>query len=328
MGETQNRSKEFKKDYPRVAIVVLNWNNYEDTAECLSSLANLEYPEYRPIVVDNGSEDGSGEKLQEEFSWCEFVFNEENLGFAGGCNQGIEKAIDTADYTLLLNNDCRFRTSGSLRSAVEVAEKRPDTGIIGGKIYYSGSKKIWSACGEINWLRGRGVHYGHNELDTGNYDEITEVDFVSGALMLINNEVIKDVGPLPEEFFFGAEEWDYSVKVRRAGYSLYYCPQFEVDHEVGASHDTFDLGFIYNTYRNKLLFQRRNLSTVTWYLWALLFFIYYKTLLRFNLQKQISSSDEEANIDEVMDAIGTAISDHVSGQTSVSKEAIEQFGEL
>lgn len=314
--------------WPEVSIIVLNWNNYEDTAACLDSVRGLNYPNHRAIVVDNASTDASRERLDEEYEWCEFVLNDENLGFARGCNRGIERVKVDSEYVLLLNNDCRFLDSDALTNAVKLAECKPDAGIVGGKIYYSGSNKIWSACGEINWLRGRGVHFGHDKHDSGEFDEVTEVELVSGALMLVKSEVFETVGLLPENYFFGAEEWDFSVQVRRAGYSLYYCPKFEVEHEVGASHDTFDLRFVYNTYRNKLIFQQRNLQTWTWRLWLTLFYVYLYTVLRFNLRRQIDNSEENAELDEVIGAIREAVHDHRQKPLIVEKEDIEQFGEL
>lgn len=317
---------EGKSNCPSVSIILLNWNNYEDTAECIRSLGNLEYPNYSIYVVDNGSTDGSRERLQDEFPHCSFVINDENLGFSKGCNRGIREALPESEYVLLLNNDCKITAETSLHDAVKLAESHNDIGIVGGKIYYESSDKIWSCCGEINWFRGRGIHYGHNTIDKGSHDEIKEVNFVSGALMLIHSDVIEDVGYLPENYFFGAEEWDFSVTVSRHGYALYYCPSFQVEHAVGNSHETFDLGFVYNTYRNKLLFQRRNLGYISYLVWYAVFRIYVATFLRNNLKRNIKPEDD-VDIDAVVMAVKKAIDDHTESEV-VDKEDIEQFSSL
>lgn len=314
--------------HPVVGTVILNWNNYEDTSECVRSVLDQSYPNHQVYIVDNGSTDGSGKRLEKEFDQCQLIYNGENLGFAKGCNQGIMAASEESDYVLLINNDCTFRDADAIRHAVSVAESRPDAGIVGGKIYYDGTNRLWSACGEIDWIRGRGIHYGHDDIDQGEYNEIEEVEFVSGALMLISSDVIEDVGLLPEEYFFGAEEWDYSVQVRRSDFSLYRCPKFVVDHEVGASHKTFDQRFIYNTYRNKLLFQRRNLPRSAWLLWYLVFRIYVRTLLPRKLESRIESSDESANLEDVIFAVNRAITDDRGRTQQVRKAEIEQFGSL
>ncbi|WP_172967029.1 glycosyltransferase family 2 protein [Halosegnis rubeus] len=321
-------SNEKQSDQPEVAVIILNWNNYEDTKSCIESSFKQSYSNHTIYIVDNGSQDGSGSRLAREYPDCEFIHNSSNLGFSAGVNKGIIAAKDKSDYILLMNNDCDFRYANCLQQAVDLAENRSDAGIVGGKIYYDRTKKIWSACGEIDWTRGRGIHYGHDELDTGRYDNIEQVGFVSGALMLISSDVVDDVGLLPEEYFFGAEEWDYSVQVNRSEYNLYRCPGFVVDHEVGASHKTFDQRFIYNTYRNKLLFQRRNLPKYYWAIWYLIFRVYSLTLLRRKLKQRIKQSDESADVSEVMNAVNTAIKDDNPTSPSVKKEDVEQFGSL
>jgi len=92
---------------PLVYIVILNWNQYDDTKECLDSLPKINYPNYRVVLVDNGSHDKSGERLKSEFPQHVFIFSEKNLGFAEGNNVGIQKALEdkNCDYIFCLNND-------------------------------------------------------------------------------------------------------------------------------------------------------------------------------------------------------------------------------
>src|SRR5882672_9000502 len=135
------------QSYPLVYIVVLNWNNYSDTRRCLTSLQNLTYPRLRIVLADNASFDGSAQRLQEEFSECLFVFNEENLGFARGCNRGIQIAMEDKDcaYVLLLNNDATI-SRDKLERAIQFADADPRLGVISGKLLSSnGLKTIWYA---------------------------------------------------------------------------------------------------------------------------------------------------------------------------------------
>ena len=90
--------------YPRVAILVLNWNNYQDTKRCLESLYKLSYPDISIVLVDNGSSDNSGAKLAAEYPEAHTILSGENLGFAGGNNIGLRYVLERAiPYVLLLN---------------------------------------------------------------------------------------------------------------------------------------------------------------------------------------------------------------------------------
>ncbi|HEX8089199.1 MAG TPA: glycosyltransferase family 2 protein, partial [Blastocatellia bacterium] len=109
---------------PRVYVIILNWNNYKDTKNCLQSLQATSYPDLKIIVLDNGSTDNSGLLLREEFPDVIFIRNEENLGFARGCNVGIRAALEDplGAYVLLLNNDAELTGEG-LIEAIEAAER-------------------------------------------------------------------------------------------------------------------------------------------------------------------------------------------------------------
>lgn len=258
--------------WPDVAIIVLNWNNYEDTSRCLKSLSTVEYPNLQIYVVDNGSTDGSGDRLAKEFDWCNFVFNDENLGFAAGCNQGIREAMDS-DYILLLNNDTIVPCPNFLTKGVKVAESDEKYGIVGGKIlYWPDTDQIWSTGGSISYFSE--CYIGHGEYDHGQYDSLAEREFISGALMLVSSDVINEIGLLPEVYFFGREDWEYSKKAMEEGYKLMYSPNFVVYHEAGNSQDHSDSTFVYNSVLSKVLYKRRNLSRPKYLFWVYLYFLY------------------------------------------------------
>src|ERR1700733_13632783 len=87
---------------PKIHVIVLNWNGWNDTAACLSSLQRLNYPNYRVTVVDNRSTDDSISRLQTQFPMLDLVENDKNVGFAGGCNIGIARSLaEGADYVWL-----------------------------------------------------------------------------------------------------------------------------------------------------------------------------------------------------------------------------------
>jgi GT2 family glycosyltransferase len=316
---------------PKVYAVILNWNNHEDTRKCLESLEKATYPNLAIIVVDNGSVDGSGKRLKEEFSNLRFIFNDKNLGFARGCNVGIRAALEDEDcgYVLLLNNDA-VATPGFLKRAVETGETNRDVGLIGGKILYSPeSKRIWYAGGEINRWRGLTVIRGFREVDQGQYDSASEVGFVTGALMLIPRQVLDRVGLLPEEYFFGTEEIDYSIAVKKAGYKLYYVPEFLIYHSADGSHSNYDPKFVYNNYRGKLILQEKYLPKKLFPLWKKVFNVY-GVLAAGRVWQRLRNADPDLEdktvpFHDLRFAFSRALKDH--GTNSLSEEALTRFDE-
>jgi GT2 family glycosyltransferase len=315
--------------FPRIYAVVLNWEKFSDTRLCLNSLRDSGYPNLRTIVVDNGSRDCSAEMLREEFPDNTFIKNEFNLGFARGCNVGIREALRDFDcaYVLLLNNDATI-SPDTMESAVQLAESDPGIGLISGKILLSSeSKTIWYAGGQVDRWRGQAFVRGFGEVDQGQYDSVCEVGFVTGALMLIKRVVLEAVGLLPEDYFFGIEEWDYSLQVKQAGYKLYYISKFVAYHSADGSHWNYDPKYVYNSYRNKLIFQAKYLSPMVFALWKTAFAVYGKYFARRARERLIANSHfvgaEAVQLDDLDFALTKALSDH--GRNTLSSKVLADF---
>ncbi len=261
---------------PHVGIVVLNWNNFPASARCLRSLATATYPRRTVYLLDNASSDGSWEQLLAEFGdGVRALRNPDNLGFAAGCNPGIQRAFaDGCDYVLLLNNDCVIVDSGFLEPAVALAERDARVGLVGGKIvFWPETTRVWSTGGDLSFW-GAERHHGHRQVDRGQFDDVAEREFLSGALMLIRRSVVDRIGPLPEAYFFGKEEWEYSTRARRAGFRLLYEPAMRVAHEASLSTDATDLLYVYNGTLSKILYKRRNLPAWQFAIWDACFAAY------------------------------------------------------
>ena len=140
---------------PIVYVILLHWKDYDDTRSCLLSFKKLTYKNYRVIVVDNFSNDGSIEKLMLEFNDVIYVFNDSNLGFSRGCNAGLRRAIDLgAEYLLLLNNDIVVEPN-FLEPAIAEAQKGSHIGAVTGKIMYKEPSNVfWQAGGYIDPFKG------------------------------------------------------------------------------------------------------------------------------------------------------------------------------
>jgi GT2 family glycosyltransferase len=220
-----------------VQIIILNWNGYELTRECLLSLAAVDYGNFRITVVDNASSDGSYEKLVGEFPEIEFVRSEVNLGFAGGNNLGINFARTNydPDFFLLLNNDTtvdpRFLTH-----LVTSFHAGPDVGIAGNKIFYYGDpQRIWFAGGVFDKQLGDGYHRGEGEIDLGQFDEPENVDFITGCCLMMSRQLVNAIGILDERFFAYCEDLDYSLRAAESGFVCRYVPASVIYHKVSSS---------------------------------------------------------------------------------------------
>lgn len=251
---------------PQVAIVVLNWNNYEDTARCLRSLSEVDYPHVDVFVADNDSTDGSGERLAEEFGQHRFVFNDSNRGFAGGCNPAIDVALEQgADYVLLLNNDTEVEP-GFLTPLVETAERGDDIAAVGG-IVRDRDGNVQSAGGSFTpWL----ATLRHNQSPE---PEVYETGFITGAMMLIDAEFLESIGGLNDDYFFGMEDQELCWRANQRGMRLLIDPRSVVYHDKGGSAEEQSPFRYYHDTRNRLRFVAEDVPWTQ----RLLFYVFFST---------------------------------------------------
>lgn len=243
---------------PLVDIIILNLNQERDTLECISSLKKMVYRDYRIILVDNGSVDGSGFRIKERNPDIEFLRKEKNLGFAGGCNSGIKYSLKSgkADYVLLLNNDTIVGEK-LLNSLLTVAQKNAKIGIVGAvNFYYLQPERIHMAAHKIIWWLG---------LHSRVYKVISEfkmVQSVSGCCMLIKKQVIEKIGLLDERFFSYYEDADFCLRAKRAGFKVVVARDAKVLHKINRILGTGTPQEYYIYTRNQPLFMIKNCPKV------------------------------------------------------------------
>jgi len=204
--------------------------------DTLDSVKKMTYPNFRIVVVDNGSIDGSQETVRTQFPETTLIENGKNLGFMEGSNVGLRYALaQPAGWALLLNNDISVDPA-MLSEMMNVAIAHPDVGIIAPKIYYFSEPNIlWYAGGLINYLAGIISHRGLRQEDRGQYDRIEETDYITGCAMLIKREVLETVGLLDPIYSpMYSEDADFSVRARRAGFKLMYVPRAKLWHKVSS----------------------------------------------------------------------------------------------
>jgi len=254
----------------KVFLVILNWNGGEMTLNCLKSLKDVECDGFsvEVIVVDNGSTDDSVERIRKTEPKVKIVENKKNLGFAEGNNVGIKYALENgADYICLLNNDTRVDPS-FLAELVKSLQSDEKIGLIGGKIYFEKGyeffknkykdnqrgKVIWYAGGLIDWNNIYASHRGVDEVDEGQYDQVEETQYVNGCLMLGTKEMFQKIGLFDKKYFLYFEDVDLSLRVKKAGFKVIFCPKAKIWHLNSGSSGSGSSLHDYFITRNRLLF--------------------------------------------------------------------------
>lgn len=250
------------KNEKLVYIVVLNYNGYKDTIECLKSLSKINYKNYKIVVVDNCSTDNSVENIKNYIVDNVYLLeSNENLGFAGGNNIGIKFALENdAEYILLLNNDI-IVDKDFLSNMIDGFKNNFDVGMISPKIYYYDNKKLINSFGARKSLYGTIKNIGQNCKDCEKFSEDLFVDYIMGCCMLIKSDVIKKVGLLEEKYFMYLEESDYCEKVNKA-FKIMVKSDSHIWHKEGSStkksFSKINYFSLYYCRRNSLLFIEKN----------------------------------------------------------------------
>ena len=255
----------------RLSIVVLNWNGLEDTRALLATLERCRLPadwSAQVMVVDNGSSDGSAERIAREFPAVDVLALPENLRFAGGNNQGVRRALAAgASAVMLLNNDTEA-DPGLLERLLLALEQHPEAAAAAPLIYFGApSRRVWYAGGRCTPALGLTAHRGLRALDRGQYRSIERTGYLTGCCLLARREAWERVGLLDERYHIYAEDADWSLRARRAGWTLLFVPTARLWHKVSAKAGDQSRWKIYQRLRaNLTLFSRhaRGLERLSW----------------------------------------------------------------
>lgn len=238
-----------------VSIITVNHNGLADTCELIDSFHRHETYPYEIIVVDNGSILPEGEEIKKRYQDVKSVPNINN-GFAGGNNAGLQVA--EGDYLFFINNDTIIK-SPILEVLVRQLQEK-GTGAVSPKIKYTYEPDTIQYAGfsPFSSITLRNKSIGYKQKDVGQYSVPQPTASVHGAAMMTRRDVLKQVGPMAEVFFLFYEEFDWSARMRRAGYELWYVPSAVVYHkESMTARRGTPLREFYLS-RARLLFARRN----------------------------------------------------------------------
>jgi GT2 family glycosyltransferase len=202
-----------------IFVVVLSYNGLEDTRKCLTSLKPALRPGVRPVLVDNGSTDGTADMVRREFPWCEIHRVEVNHGPVAGNNAGIRAALETGEpWIMLLNNDTTVdeRLFDVMMAAID---GNPDFDVLGPVIYFMDNPEVVMSDGcEFN-LPGKRGFFDRKEipLTMNPIPVATEVDLVNGCCMMIRAEAIRRIGLFDDRIFMYHDESDLCLRIKTTG---------------------------------------------------------------------------------------------------------------
>lgn len=263
-------------DAPLLSVVIVSWNVRDDLRECLQSLLGTgdlgsgtgkQLSEIEVIVVDNASMDGTAETVRREFPQVKLIVNDENLGYTKANNIGIRQS--RGKYILLLNPDTVVKPN-ALQALIECAEAHPDAGIIGAKLLNPDGSIQRSARSfpDIGAGLFRNTFLGrlfpNNPfvrrylLTDFSYDEVREVDWVSGAAMLVRRELFERIGLLDERFWAYCEDVDLCWRAWQAGFKVLFCPNAVIVHKIGRSSDQRLVASLIQHHKSMWLFYLKN----------------------------------------------------------------------
>jgi len=248
------------KDNPLISIISLNWNTTGVTCDFLRSINDQNtYKNIEVIVVDNASNEDPTRDFLAVYPSAKVIRNSANLGFSGGNNAGI--AVAGGDFLFIVNNDTEF-TPGLLEGLLEIFRTYPDAGMASPKFHYFFAKGTIEYAGyaPVSPFTGRNGMIGCREADKGQYDQVSQTNYVHGGAMMIPRHVVEEVGRMPELYFLYYEEFDWSEQVKRSGYKIYYQPKSLIYHKESMTTGKSSPLKTYYLTRNRILFMRRNMS--------------------------------------------------------------------
>jgi len=291
---------------PDLVIVIVSYNVRDLLRACLVSIARSDpSPRLETWVVDNCSRDGTVEMVQTEFPWVRLVTLDQNLGYARANNIALRALLEREGtsglprYVLLLNPDTEL-TPTALADMVAFLDAHPEAGVVGPKLI-RGDGSLDLACRRsfptplvslyrltgLSRLFPRSRRFGRYNLTYLDPDVVAEVDAVAGACMMVRGEILRTVGLLDEAFFMYGEDLDWALRIKQAGWKVYYDGRTVVRHYKRASSRQRSVQSLVAFYQAMLIFFRKHYARQTaWPIrWLIVAAIYLRGMLAIALSQ-------------------------------------------
>lgn len=288
----------------KLAIVILNWNGYEDTIECLQSIVKHETDKFTIFLLDNGSSDKSliyiEDWIRSNYKFKNIIVNdkefdemkdhndfnlilikgEKNLGFAKGNNLILNKIKYDYDYSLLLNNDTVI-TENSISNMIRYLDDNKKTGALSCNIrLYSDKKMLWNAGGKFTWYGDR-KYYTQKKIDRliKQGKEVLVTPFITGCVLMVRKDILLKYGVLSEKFFFGEEDFNYCKRLKYNNVLVESILTSIIYHKVGSSIKKTDTtnrkgcnSYVLH-FSNRIINQKDFYSYAYWLVWRVIYML-------------------------------------------------------
>jgi GT2 family glycosyltransferase len=217
---------------PAVTAIILNWNNAAQTLDCLASLRQSDYPALDVIVVDNASTDDSVNIIRNAHPKVPLLVSTANLGYAGGNNLGIRRALENGAAWVFILNDDTTQAVDCLRQLVDAGEMNPKAGLLGPLVYHAEQPGVIQSAGGVMDACWRATHRGENQpaQEHFSHGQPIPVDWINGCALLVRSAMIQAIGMFDERFFLYREEVEWCVRARQAGWQVIFVPQAHLWH--------------------------------------------------------------------------------------------------
>jgi GT2 family glycosyltransferase len=270
---------------PFVCVLTLSWNDAENTIEFLRSVRRMDYDRYSVVVVDNGSSADTVEAIRAAFPEVELIAVGRNLGFGGGANVGFERAQQLGvDYVLFINNDTVVHCS-LVRELVRAAHDHPRAGVLVPRIYYhEDPRRVWAAGARLAPFPPRVKMIGRGRRDHARYSRPRSLEYATGCALLIRREALEAVGGFDPVYWPAyQEDYDFSARVVKAGWEIWYVPAATLTHkETRSGQRTGARTKAYNLGKNTVPLYLRHMRFPLASLWAYVAWVVARETLKLN----------------------------------------------
>lgn len=247
--------------YPKVSIIITNYNGGQVLLDCIESLKKIEYPDFEVVLIDDNSTDGSYEKVLKNKGSLQLISfkNNVNLGFVGSNNKGF--GLSNGKYVLFLNNDTTINKD-LLTKLISRMEADPKIGVAQAKIKMMDNPLLLDNAGSFLTKSGFLAHWGFGEKDSKEFEKERIIFSAKGACLMTRRDIVEKVDLFDNDFVSYMEESDYCFRVWLAGYTVNFLPQTYIYHKLGHSYSKVSPEVVnYNSFKNRVLMLYKNLDT-------------------------------------------------------------------